>query len=755
MNSPIPRLVHNAPADALGVDVVTELSSDGMHTETPLTVWLSRIADSWRLILAMTLFVTLLGGFYAFVATPVYEVESLIQILDNDMSSKDKDSLGQLAAIFDKGGTAAGEIELIRSDLVVGQAVQQLHLDIEATPRYFPLIGAALARRVPPGQLAPPRFGLAQYAWGGEQISVSSLTLPEKLAKKGVLLIAQPDGTYNLVTKDGEPILLGRVGEPETAAFGDGTVAIQVDQLVARPQTQFVLKKYSMLYATGDLESHLTVAEKAKQSGMIGVTLRGDDAAHTAEILNTITSQYVKQNVDSKSSEAEHTLAFLEQQLPQLRAELDNAEEKYNHFRNENGSVDLNEESRLLLEQVAADKAKLVDLKQQRDEMIQRFTPKHPVVAALDAQIGTLQSELGELTGRVARMPDTEQNALRLMRNVRVDTELYTNLLNNAQQLRIVKAGQVGNVRVVDHAMVPEYPIRPNRPLVLGFSAVLGMLLGIGIALCRKAAFGGVEHSKEIEFALGVPVYAVVPRSAAQLRLYEAMERGTREQHVLAAVAADDVAIEGIRNLRTAMQFGSLGASNNIIAITGPRNKIGKSFVSVNFAAVEALGGKRVVLVDGDMRRGDLHEYLNIRRRPGLSDAIAGASLDSVLIRDALPGLDVLPQGMVPPNPAELLMSERFRSLLEELSSRYDIVIVDTPPVLAVTDAVLISRHAGATLLIVRYGHDAMSGIAETVRRLRHGGIAVKGVVMTDVPRAPFGYSSKFPTYSSETVELH
>lgn len=755
MNAPTPRLVREPAAEHLSAVAPPETQPLAAQMDVPLSMWFSRIAESWRLILAMTVLALLLGGLYAFVATPVYEAQSLIQILDNELSSKDRDSLGELASIFDKGGTAAAEIELLRSDLVVGQAVSQLHLDIDVQPHYFPLIGAALARRVPPGELAPPRFGLAQYAWGGEELAISALDLPPRLAREGVVLVAQGGNAYSLVTKGGQLVLNGRAGTTATAQVGGDTVTMRVDTLVARPGTQFGVTKMSLEHATGDLQSHLTVAEKAKQSGMIGVSLHGNDAGRTALILNTITGQYVKQNVDSRSGEAEHTLAFLEQQLPQLRAELDDAEQKYNRFRNENGSVDLSEESRLLLQQVVDDKTKLVDLQQQRDEMLQRFTPKHPAVAALDAQMGTLREQMADLSARVEKMPGTEQNALRLMRDVRVDTQLYTNLLNSAQQLRVVKAGQVGSVRVVDHASPPEYPVRPNRSMILVFSALLGVLVGIGIALCRKMVFGGVENSKEIEHVIGVPVYAVVPRSAAQLKIYEAMKRGTRAQHVLAGCAAHDVAIEGIRNLRTAMQFGLLAASNNVVAITGPRNKVGKSFVSVNFAAVLALGGKRTIIVDGDMRRGDIHEYLNIRRRPGLSDVIAGADLDSALVRDVLPGLDALPQGTVPPNPSELLMSERFRSLLDELSARYDVVLIDTPPVLAVTDAALIARRAGATLLVCRHGRDALSGIGETVRRLRHGGIAVKGVVLTDVPRSPFGYGSKFPTYTADAVELH
>jgi len=227
----------------------------------------------------------------------------------------------------------------------------------------------------------------------------------------------------------------------------------------------------------------------------------------------------VQQDIDRKSAEAEHTLAFLDQQLPQLRTELDQAEQRYNTFRNKEGTVDLSEESRLLLQQIVENKTKLVDLQQQRAELATRFTAAHPAVAALDAQIAQLQSVQGGLTRNVSTLPDTEQTALRMLRDVRVDTELYTNLLNSAQQLRIVKAGQVGNVRVVDYAEPADDPVRPQRALLILISTGLGLVLGILAAFTRKTLYGGVQNTTEIESLLGVPVCAVVPRSNLQIRV--------------------------------------------------------------------------------------------------------------------------------------------------------------------------------------------------------------------------------------------
>jgi tyrosine-protein kinase Etk/Wzc len=728
-----------------------ESAGSARSAVAPMAAHLSRLADGWRLIAATTAIALVFGAGYAFMATPAYQSETLIQVEDGAPSPDAKEALGELASIFNKGGTASAEMELIRSDLVIGQAVQQLHLDISVEPRYFPVIGAALARHAPRDVLSAPRFGLPKFAWGGERLTVSELELPGSLGQSGVTLTADRDGAYLLYTKAGAFILRGHVGELALAPYAGGRVAIKVDQLVANPLTGFNVAKMSGQHAIDLLQHSLTIAEKAKQSGMIGVSLLGVDGERTAAILNAITQQYVKQNIDSKSAEAEHTLAFLEQQLPQLRVELDKAEDKYNRFRNANGTIDLDEESKLLLEQISQVKLKLLDLQQQRDDVSQRFTASHTLITSLDAQISTLQEKEDALANQVKKLPDTQQTALRLLRDVRVDTQLYTDLLNSAQQLRVVKAGQVGDVRVVNHASVPESPIRPNWSLILLGSAMLGAMLGLAAVLGRKIFFGGVENSDELEQALGIPVYAVIPRSAIQNRLQGAMRRGRSGQYVLAGCAAYDVAIEGIRNLRTTLQSGLLDTNSNVIAVTGSGIKVGKSFVSVNFATVLALAGKRVMLIDGDMRRGNVHEYLNIGSRPGLSDVIVGMDVERAVIRNVLPGLDVLPQGTIAPNPSELLMSERFRMVLEQLSARYDVVIIDTPPALAVTDAALIGKYAGATLLVVRHGKDPLTGLGETVRRLHHTGIVVKGVVFTDVPQGPLGYGAYCPAYYAST----
>lgn len=710
-----------------------------------LADYLSLLVESWRIITVITAIALLLGTLYAFLAPPIYRADAMFQVEDNAGSTKD--ALGELASIFDTKATAAAEIELIRSRLVVGETVHRLHLDVTASPRYFPILGSWMARRSVSGELAQPWFGLSQFAWGGESIAVTQFDVPQEWYEERFTLVAGNSGTFDLQAPDGDLILHGRVGEPAHGRLQDGDVTLTLTALGARPGTQFVVTRASTLKTIEKLRESLSIAEKTKQSGVIGVALDGSQRKRTSETINTIAQQYVQQNIDRKSAEAERTLAFLEQQLPQLRAELDKAEDRYNTFRNRKGTVDLAEESRLLLQQIVDAKTKTVELQQQRFELAQRFTESHPAVAALGQQISALQGEQDTLNRRVSTLPDTEQTALRLLRDVQVDTQLYTNLLNSAQQLRIVKAGQIGNVRVVDYAVNQEEPVSPKKPLVIVLSAIFGVALGVVTAFVRKILYGGVEHSAQIEQAVGVPVYAVIPHSDRQGRLQESIRRGGKGQHVLALHAPDDIAIEGIRSLRTSLQFARLDAPNNVVMVTGPRPEVGKSFLSSNLAVVLASSGQRILLIDGDMRRGDIHTYFGVARGPGLSDVISGRDIQNTILRDVSPGLDLLAKGTLPPNPAELLMSERFKTMLEYLSGLYDLVIIDTPPVLAVTDSTIVGKYAGITLLVVRHARQPVSEIDETVKRLRTGGVLLKGVLLTDVPQRRIGYGAYYAGY--------
>ena len=673
------------------------------------------IGSRW-LILGIMLVVFALGALYGFVATPIYKADGLIQVEEKQSGFGDFD----INALFEGDTSVNAEMEILRSRLVLGAVVDNLKLDIKAEPDLFPIFGAALARRAEPKDR--------------KSIKIETLDVPESLIGKPLTLVARSAGRFQLLGPNGVSLLNGVVGEPANGRIAGEPLFIFVSELRADTDDTFDLEKQSRLKAIEALKRSLSIAEKGKGSGILAITLEGEDPKDVSETLNEIANVYVRQNVERRSAEAEQTLEFLDEQLPIVRKNMETAEVALNAYRLEKGSIDLPLETQAILETIVTVEGQLNELQQERDKVTQGFTTAHPMVIALDRQIQRLHRELVQLNEQVRELPNTQQEVLRLVRDVAVNTELYTSLLNTAQELRVVKAGTIGNVRVVDLAVPPYKPVKPKIALILSLSLMLGAFVGISAAFVRRALSGGVEDPDLIEKHVNVPVYATIAHSKNQDRIYRKLQSHEANRAILAIDNPGDVAIESLRNLRTALHFGMMDVKNNCILIAGPSPTVGKSFVSVNLAAVLTSNDKKVLLIDGDMRRGHLHKYLGIKREDGLSDFISGKiPIGQAMHQTTIKGLILIPTGILPPNPAELLLHKRFANCISVLTPRFDHIIIDSPPILAVTDATIIGQLAGATLMVLKSGAHPMREIEQSVKRLHQAGVNLRGVLINDV----------------------
>jgi tyrosine-protein kinase Etk/Wzc len=283
-------------------------------------------------------------------------------------------------------------------------------------------------------------------------------------------------------------------------------------------------------------------------------------------------------------------------------------------------------------------------------------------------------------------------------------------------------------------------------PLVLAIALTLGTFVGIGGVFVRKALDHTIDDPDEIEAGTGIPVYATIPHSDRQ----EKVARGSGPTELLAAVDPGDAAVENLRSLRTSLQFALVESQNNIVALSGPALGVGKSFVAANLAHILASPERRVLLIDCDLRRGRLHRHFALTRHPGVTDILSGtAEVASAVRTTPNPSLDILPTGAIPPNPAELLGSKAFRQLIEWASRRYGMVVLDTPPVLAVTDATIVARLAGVNLLVVRAGAHSIREIALSLKRFSQSGVQVQGTVLNDVKSAlgRYGKHGRYQRY--------
>ncbi|WP_213609034.1 polysaccharide biosynthesis tyrosine autokinase [Pseudoalteromonas sp.] len=700
--------------------------------EIDLMALLGALIDRKYFIIALTTVFMLVGVVYAVLSTPVYQATAMIQVEDGGSSVPGFDDM---AGMFESTSAAVTEIELLKSRSVIGEAVDTLKLDITAEPKLFPFIGNRAYRTFTPstqGELAEPSFGASSYAWGGEYINVFRFDVPRSAIGKGFVLVAGEANTLSLLNSEDEVILKGKVGQE----LSSGQFNLTVRELNARPGTEFIITRQDRLNTILDLQAAIGASEKGKDSGIINLSLQSTKPRYAEKVLDKVAGIYVRRNVERNSAEAQKSLEFLEVQLPEIKKQLEFAEQRFNDYQIQRQSINITLETQGVLEQVVELETKLQELELKRLELSRKFKKDHPTYQGILEQIKTVEKQKQRFVGEVGNLPETQQELLRLKRDVEVSNEIYTLLLAKTQELDIVRAGTVGNVRIIDYAEVnTSKPVKPKKALIVVMATMLGGMLAVAIVLVQKAMHKGVEDANEIE-AIGLPVYASVPYSDYQEKLtgFGKARKKAKAKSILALDNPADLSIEALRSLRTSLHFAMMEAKNNLIAISGPSPGVGKSFISVNLAAVLAQSGKKVLIIDADMRKGYLQTQFGLKWDDGLSDYLSGRlTLQQITKPTKVEGLNVITRGQIPPNPSELLMHSNFSKLVEEVSSQYDLVIIDTPPILAVTDPAIVSAHTGTTLLVTRFGQNHLREIELTRNRFEQNGIDVKGVVFNGI----------------------
>ncbi len=727
----------------------TAAGSPGTEDEIDLRELVGVLLDRKWWILAATAVFFILSVAYVLLASPVYRAQAMVQV-ESEMPTIP--GLADLTSLAGSGSVAATtEIALLRSRTVVGAAVDQLHLDIEVEPRKFPLLGGFLSRRFQPespGEVADPVMGLSGYGWGGERLEFQRLDVPASAVDTELTLeVLDANGGYVLRDEHGDELVRGKAGETAT----QGEVVAEVGTLHANPGMRFSVVKKRRLDVLVELQQDVGASEQGKDSGILQVAYEDTDPDRAEAVVQKIIEAYVRQNVDRSSAEAAAQLQFVKDQLPTVRKQVEEAQEAMAKYQATANSVDITMQTKGLLEQEVAVETSIQQLRLKQAEMDRSYTRSHPAYRALLSQLGELESRKAGFRREVGQLPDTQQELLRLTRDLQVSNELYTALLNQAQQLDVARAGTVGNVRIVDPAVAnTSEPVKPRKALVVMVATLLGAFLAIALVFVQRMLNPGIEDPAVIE-ELGLPVYAAIPLSDSKVLPRAGRDRkglhtirADGRQHLLAVSEPADLAVEALRSLRTSLHFAMLESKNNVLTISGPRPGVGKTFVSANLAAVIAQAGQRVLVIDADMRKGTLHKLLGVGHAGGLSDVLAGKTELDAAIHE-VPGLanmHYMVRGDIPPNPSELLMHPRFAQVLELLAPRYDLVIVDTPPILAVTDPAIVAAHAGASLLVTRFGLNQAKEILLTLKRFEQNGVQIKGTIFNAVEKRATGYYS-------------
>lgn len=678
------------------------------------------LQDNKLKIAVITLLFTVSSIVYTIMATPIYRASALIQVEQSSGSNV----LSKLSDIMpDNKPESQTEIGLLQSRMVIGQTVDDLALDTVVEEKHFPLIGKGLSKL---------------YGDHDGNIAISRLMVPDELLDTVFNLTVTSPTTYRVDINNNE--FSGQVGQ----ALSHDDIHLLVSQISAPIGTVFNITKKDKLTAINDLLDNFSVVEMNKDSGMLQLSYKGSDFKLTTKILNSISNNYLQQNIGRKSEEAAKSLDFLKEQLPEVRAKLDEAENKLNQYRQKNESVDLTLEAKSVLDNTVALETQINELTFKEAEISKLYTRDHPAYRTLLEKKDLLLKERAKLNARIGNMPKTQQEILSLTRDVQSGQEVYMLLLNKQQELNINKASTVGNVRIIDSAVTEKKPVAPKKPLIILISIFVALLCSVLYCIFRKLLHSGIESSEQIE-SLGFNVYAAIPTSKWLKDKNQKLSKGKRKKirstNLLAKDNPTDLSVEAIRSLRTSLHFAMMQAENNILLISGATPEAGKTFVSCNLATVIAQSNKKVLLIDADLRKGQVHHVLGCNENNGLSDMLIGAnSYADVIQKTEVENLDFISRGRIPPNPSELLMNSNFKIMLDWASSYYDLVIIDTPPVLAVSDACIAAKYSGTTMHVARFQKNTIKEIEVSIRRFAQNNLTVNGIIFNGVEKRASNY---------------
>jgi tyrosine-protein kinase Etk/Wzc len=626
--------------------------------------------------------------FYTYFMNPIYEASSTLHI------KKGKEQGGLFGMTFDSSNSIDAELEIIKSRTNVEHVVKSLHLDWQVTKK-----SESLA------------FKLLDFSSTAKNPSY-------QIEITGVDTFTVKDDDENLVGQ-------GKAGE---LMKGKGMTLLLTD-LRARAGDSFRLKLLPLQNLAMSLKGGFKAIEVGNRTSIIRISYSSTDPVQARDLVNTLVQVYLAQSIELKTEEASRTVGFVEEQLQSLRGELDSSEKNLQAYKSSSGVIKLDHEAEALITKISEKEKARAELEVQKQALLTDYTEAHPAVKALAKQQETVDQQLAFYERKMRKLPEAERDLARLTRISKVSADIYTFLLQKHEEARIAKASTVSNINIVDPAITPSSPIKPDKPknLLLGF--LVGCMLGIGLAFFQEYLDDTIKDAEEAKRAIGLPLLAVIPFIPSHA------ENGEAKKHVslITRLEPKSQVAEAFRSLRTSLHFSAINRNKKIILITSTFPGEGKSIITANLANTLAQTGVRVLVVDCDLRRSSLHERFGVSKVPGLTEVLTGdTTFQKVLHGSVIPGVDLISAGTTPPNPAELLGSEVMRQFLVAHREDYDHILIDAPPVLAVTDAPVLTTLSDMVLVIVEAGRVPVKAAQYMREMLANVQAPTTGFIMND-----------------------
>lgn len=676
-----------------------------------------------------------LSVMYIALATPVYSADALIQIEERKASTLG--SLSDVSKALDiQDSPVVGEIDIVRSRTVLAQAMDTTVAQAEVSVKNrMPLVGAFLGSILPkgPNGLVSPLIEEPLWAWGGEAVEFKTFDVPdEQLGQKLELDYAGND-KWTLKDATGNDVLTGTVGTPSAAAG----YAVNVQKIIARPGTEFTVQRFSTQARLEQIQKVFNVVETKRQSNIIQLAFEDADPVFASRFVNAVAAAYLESNAKRHAADSERSLAFLNAQLPVVKERVQKAEQALNDYRNKEGTIDVQGEAKMLLDESALVEKSRLEAKLVYQDLAQRFTGDQPQLVAAANKFRQLDQKSAELQGKIARLPSMQQQYLRLARDVEVNNQLYVGLLNNAQQLQIAQAGAMGNAAIVDKAVPPQKPVRPKRVIVVLLGAAFGAVLGFLATQLIPLLSGSIRDPKRLESMVGIQTLGVLPISPHQLEA----SVSNIPRFMVSKEQSDTPLVEAMDALAHSLQYKLAStAGAKVVLVTSAVPGQGKSMISANLAYLYAEKGLKTLLIDADMRKSTIERYMQVKGNQGLAGVLQGTIAPGKAITEPFENLHALPAGKHVRHMRKLLGPEKISALIESMREEYDMIVIDSPPVLPAADAAVISRFADVTLFVARQGKVSYSEVTESVSRLSKVGTQVDGLVFNGFEPSPLRY---------------
>lgn len=691
-------------------------------------LFFSLIAE-WKVITLCILLSIVSAIIYLRTTENVYQTDALVQIKSNKSSplaglSSDMAAMASLAGLGGMGSSSTqSEIELLKSRAILGQAIKDLNLDIQIQPKenFFQ-------------KIVSDNNYIKTYTTQdillkkeGQRLVITQFQVPKFYENKALLLTFE-DNKYKIHDYKTEQLL--KEGELNRV-LRDGPWNISVSGNINSGQ-QFILQKNSLPVAMSNILKNFDAQEKGKGTGILELTYQGENPVNIPNLLNTVLNIYKQQDINRSVTDKDQQVAFLEKQLPELKEDLNNSERQFNQFRKKYGTVDVKGESELYLKQSMELEIQKVQLQQKQAELGAQYTAEHPAMQAISAQLTTLNTKISEVNNKVKQLPEIQRLYLQYYRDVEIKNQLYTGLLTTYQSLNIAKAGELGKVSIVDYAVEPVKPVKPRKLIILVLSIFVGGFIGILIALVRNFLHSGIRNIEPITTKHTL-------RNLGKVNQYNSLNKNSKQYaHPLAILEPSALPIEQMRKIATSIQYAAQLSGQPVVQMLGTTKNIGTSTLTANLAIILAQMNLKVILIDSDLRQGQLKDYFNIETTIGLSDYLNGtAALGSIITPTQQAKLDLISNGKEEINPVSLLSKPEMARLLEQLKDTYDFILVDGTAILDVSDSQILANLINTNILVTRYSYTSEQEIEMALESFKNSGHSIQGIILNMVRNNP------------------